>query len=76
MGISVVDVRVDTAALRSFVVRVRDAQGRVLGSGVLVASGLVLTCAHVVAGRDDVVLDGAGLPSSAGVVPLRVGRRW
>ncbi|HZN72885.1 MAG TPA: trypsin-like peptidase domain-containing protein [Micromonosporaceae bacterium] len=61
-----VEIRVDTAALRSFVVRVRDVRGRTLGSGVLAAPGWTLTCGHVVAGHADVLLDGAGLPSSAG----------
>ena len=57
-----VEARVDSAALRSFVVRVRSVDGRTLGSGVLVAPGWALTCAHVVHGVDDVLVQGVGLP--------------
>ncbi|MEV4513940.1 tetratricopeptide repeat protein [Dactylosporangium sp. NPDC049525] len=75
-----VDVRVDTAALQSFVVRIRDAAGRTLGSGVLVAPGWALTCAHVVAGADDVVLEtsGEGRPARVALrsAPPRFGGLW
>ncbi len=62
------EVRIDTAALRSFVVRVRSIGGRMLGSGVLVAPGRVLTCAHVVSGFDDVLIQGIGLRRISGTV--------
>ena len=43
--------------LRRFVVQVESADGeKLLGSGVLVAPGIALTCAHVVAGRAEVRL--------------------
>ncbi len=48
MAIAVVD-----RFLRRFVVRI-DVDGRLHGSGVLVAPGWVATCAHVVAGLDEV----------------------
>ena len=57
-------VQVADRYLRRFVVRVQEATGRSLGSGVLVAPGWVLTCAHVVEGLEAlrVVPDrGAGL---------------
>ncbi|WP_436494977.1 S1 family peptidase [Actinokineospora sp. HUAS TT18] len=43
-------------------VRVRDADGRVLGAGVLVDRARVLTCAHVVLGVQDLVVDLVALP--------------
>ncbi|MFC7220104.1 tetratricopeptide repeat protein [Streptomyces polyrhachis] len=44
---------VDTRELRRFVVRIRDDRGRTVGTGVFVAPGWVLTCAHVAgAGAD------------------------
>ena len=46
---------IDDTQLRRFVVRVQTADGEIpLGTGVLVAPGWALTCAHVVEGLDDV----------------------
>ena len=56
---------IDDTQLRRFVVRVQTADGESpLGTGVLVAPGWVLTCAHVVEGLNDVRLvpdRGAGI---------------
>ena len=68
--------------LRRFVVRLEDpSTGRVWGSGVLVAPGWVLTCAHVVRDADEVAVapdpragvDGVGPPPAVvpGVVRAR-----
>ncbi|NLG22239.1 MAG: hypothetical protein GX555_12515, partial [Actinomycetales bacterium] len=66
---------VDDTQLRRFVVQVRTADGQVpLGTGVLVAPGWALTCAHVVEGLDEVRLvpdRGAGI-SGQGAAPLQV----
>ena len=65
---------IDDTQLRRFVVRVQTADGEIpLGTGVLVAPGWALTCAHVVEGLDEVRLipdrgagiDDAGEPSEA-----------
>lgn len=55
---------VDTAELRRHVVRLDGVDGQILGTGVSVAPGLVLTCAHVVKdGRIEVsVVPAAGGP--------------
>ena len=46
---------IDDSQLRRFVVRIHAADaGATLGTGVLVAPGRVLTCAHVVEGHDEV----------------------
>jgi hypothetical protein len=50
----VVDTEVDDRHLRRFVVRVETPDGVTRGSGVLVAPGWVLTCAHVVEGLESV----------------------
>ncbi|MEU1841141.1 trypsin-like peptidase domain-containing protein [Micromonospora chersina] len=64
-----IEVRVDSASLQSFVVRLRSAQGKTLGSGVLVADGRILTCAHVVAGVAEVLVQGSGIQGSTGATP-------
>jgi len=48
--------RVDSRALRQYVVRVDDTTGRSRGTGFFVAPGRVLTCAHVVEGVERVVV--------------------
>jgi hypothetical protein len=47
---------VDTEQLRRHVVRVDAVYGTILGTGLLVAPGLMLTCAHVVKGRSEVTV--------------------
>ena len=64
-----VDVGVDTSALRHFVVRIRSVSGQTLGSGVIVAPGQVLTCAHVVRGVDDVLVQSPGFGSEREKLP-------
>ncbi|MDQ3765128.1 MAG: tetratricopeptide repeat protein, partial [Actinomycetota bacterium] len=62
--------------LRRFVVRIEAPEGTA-GTGVLVAPGWVLTCAHVVGGRDvvRVVPDRTAAPDTAAVVPSSVSAR-
>jgi len=51
------DTEIDDTQLRRFVVRVQTADGGIpLGTGVLVAPGWALTCAHVVEGLEEVRL--------------------
>ena len=70
------DVEVDDTWLRRFVVavRTRDAQDRPLGTGVLIAPGWVLTCAHVVARLEevDLVLDPGAGTEGADRPPARI----
>lgn len=63
-------VEVDTAALRHSVIRICGSDGRTLGSGLSVAPGLVLTCAHVVRQHTDLVLEGVN-GIADGVVEVR-----
>ena len=61
---------IDDTQLRRFVVRVQTADGEIpLGTGVLVAPGWALTCAHVVEGLEEVRLvpdRGAGIDDAGG----------